>query len=56
MITGKQSIVAEHKKFWQAEHSKQNLFRQYRIVNNEAIAERDSLISQTQPVHALNIT
>ena len=41
VITGKQSIVAEHKKFWQAEHSKQNLFRQYRIVHNEVIAERD---------------
>ncbi len=41
VITGKQSIVAENKKFWHADHCKQNLFRQYRIVNNEAIAERD---------------
>lgn len=41
VITGKQSIVAEHKKFWHADHCKQNLSRQYRIVHNEVIAERD---------------
>ena len=41
MITGKKSIIAEYRKFWQAEHSKQNLSRQYRIVHNEVIAERD---------------
>ena len=41
VMTGKQSIIAEYKKFWNTEHNKQNLFRQYRIVNNEAIAERD---------------
>ena len=41
VITGKKSIIAEYRKFWQAEHSKQNLSRQYRIVHNEVIAERD---------------
>ena len=41
VITGKKSIIAEYRKFWQAEHSKQNLSRQYRTVHNEVIAERD---------------
>ena len=41
VITGKKSIIAEYRKFWQAEHCKQNLSRQYRIVHNEVIAERD---------------
>ena len=41
VITGKKSIIAEYRKFWQAEHSKQNLSRQYRIVHNEVIAEQD---------------
>ena len=41
VMTGKKSIIAEYRKFWQAEHSKQNLSRQYRIVHNEVIAERD---------------
>ena len=41
VITGKKSIIAEYRKFWQAEHCNQNLFRQYRIVHNEVIAERD---------------
>ena len=41
VMTGKQSIIAEYKKFWKTEHNKQNLSRQYRIVYNEAIAERD---------------
>ena len=41
VMTGKKSIIAEYRKFWQAEHSKQNLSRQYRIVHNEVIAVRD---------------
>ena len=41
VITGKKSIIAEYRKFWHAEHSKQNFFRQYRIVHNKVIAERD---------------
>ena len=41
VMTGKQSIIAEYKKFWKTEHNKQNLFRQYRIVHNDGIAERD---------------
>ena len=41
VITGKKSIIAEYRKFWQAEHCKQNLSRQYRIVHNKVIAERD---------------
>ena len=41
VMTCKKSIIAEYKKFWQAEHSKQNLSRQYRIVHNKVIAERD---------------
>ena len=41
VMTGKKSVVAEYKKFWKTEHNKQNLFRQYRIVHNEVIAERD---------------
>ena len=41
VMTGKQSIIAEYKKFWKTEHCNQNLFRQYRIVHNEVIAERD---------------
>ena len=41
VMTGKQSIIAEYKKFWKTEHNKQNLSRQYRIVHNEVIAERD---------------
>ena len=41
VMTGKQSIIAEYKKFWKTEHNKQNLSRQYRIVHNEGIAERD---------------
>ena len=41
VMTGKQSIIAEYKKFWKTEHNKQNLSRQYRIVYNEVIAERD---------------
>ena len=41
VMTGKQSIIAEYKKFWKTEHNKQSLPRQYRIVHNEVIAERD---------------
>ena len=41
VMTGKKSVVAEYKKFWKTEHNKQNLFRQYLIVHNEVIAERD---------------
>ena len=41
VMTGKQSIIAEYKKFWKTEHNKQNLSRQYRIVHNEVIAEQD---------------
>ena len=41
VMTGKKSVVAEYKKFWKTEHNKQNLSRQYRIVHNEVIAERD---------------
>ena len=41
VMTGKQSIIAEYKKFWKTEHNKQNLSRQYRIVHNKVIAERD---------------
>ena len=41
VMTGKKSTIAEYKKFWQAEHCKQNLSRQYRIVHNEVIAERN---------------
>ena len=40
-MTGKQSIIADYKKFWKIEHCNQNLSRQYRIVHNEVIAERD---------------
>ena len=41
VMTGKNSIIADYKKFWKTEHNKQNLSRQYRIVHNEVIAERD---------------
>ena len=41
LMTGKKSIIADYKKFWKTEHNKQNLSRQYRIVHNEVIAERD---------------
>ena len=41
VMTGKKSVVAEYKKFWKTEHNKQSLPRQYRIVHNEVIAERD---------------
>ena len=41
VMTGKKSVVAEYKKFWKTEHNKQKLSRQYRIVHNEVIAERD---------------
>ena len=41
VMTGKQSIIADYKKFWKTEHCNQNLSRQYRIVHNEVIAERD---------------
>ena len=41
VMTGKNSIIADYKKFWKTEHNKPNLFRQYRIVHNEVIAERD---------------
>ena len=41
VMTGKKSIITDYKKFWKTEHNKQNLFRQYRIVHNEVIAERD---------------
>ena len=41
VMTGKKSIIADYKKFWKTEHNKQNLSRQYRIVHNEGIAERD---------------
>ena len=41
VMTGKKSIIADYKKFWKTEHNKQKLSRQYRIVHNEVIAERD---------------
>ena len=41
LMTGKKSIITDYKKFWKTEHNKQNLSRQYRIVHNEVIAERD---------------
>ena len=41
VMTGKKSIITDYKKFWKTEHNKQNLSRQYRIVHNEVIAERD---------------
>ena len=41
VMTGKNSIIADYKKFWKTEHCNQNLFRQYRIEHNEVIAERD---------------
>ncbi len=41
VMTGKNSIIADYKKFWKTEHCNQNLFRQYLIVHNEVIAERD---------------
>ena len=41
VMTSKNSIIADYKKFWKTEHCNQNLFRQYRIVHNEVIAERD---------------
>ena len=43
VMTGKKSVVAEYKKFWKTEHNKQSLPRQYRIVHNEVIAERDMI-------------
>ena len=42
VMTDKKSIIADYKKFWKTEHNKQNLSRQYRIVHNEVIAERDT--------------
>ena len=41
VMTDKKSIITDYKKFWKTEHNKQNLSRQYRIVHNEVIAERD---------------
>ena len=41
VMTGKKSIITDYKKFWKTEHNKQSLSRQYRIVHNEVIAERD---------------
>ena len=41
LMIGKKSIITDYKKFWKTEHNKQNLSRQYRIVHNEVIAERD---------------
>ena len=41
VMTEKKSIITDYKKFWKTEHNKQNLSRQYRIVHNEVIAERD---------------
>ena len=41
VMTDKKSIITDYKKFWKTEHCNQNLFRQYRIVHNEVIAERD---------------
>ena len=41
VMTGKNSIIADYKKFWKTEHCNQSLSRQYRIVHNEVIAERD---------------
>ena len=41
VMTGKNSIIADYKKFWKTEHCNQNLSRQYRIVHNKVIAERD---------------
>ena len=41
VMTDKKSIITDYKKFWKTEHCNQNLFRQYRIVYNEVIAERD---------------
>ena len=41
VMTGKQSIITDYKMFWKTEHCNQNLSRQYRIVHNEVIAERD---------------
>ena len=41
LMIGKKSIITDYKKFWKTEHNKQSLPRQYRIVHNEVIAERD---------------
>ena len=41
VMTDKKSIITDYKKFWKTEHNKQNLSRQYQIVHNEVIAERD---------------
>ena len=41
VMTGKQSIITDYKMFWKTEHCNQNLSRQYRIVHNEVIAERN---------------
>ena len=41
VMSDKKSIITDYKKFWKTEHNKQNLSRQYRIVHNEVVAERD---------------